>query len=127
MSAHNDQVTAGRRRFLRGAIASLGLGAIGVASPGCALAQDRPRDIGSRFDPYKKEKSEFQLEQEKIGEGLFERFGGRILITKLETRLVLPRWLFLEIHTDEGIVGLGEPILEGRARTCAAAVEEIAP
>src|SRR5262245_50966389 len=48
-------------------------------------------------------------------------------ITKLETFLVKPRWLFLKVHTDAGIVGLGEPILEGRARTCAAAVQEIAP
>jgi len=30
-------------------------------------------------------------------------------ITKLETILVQPRWLFLKIHTDEGLVGLGEP------------------
>src|SRR5271169_3946426 len=48
-------------------------------------------------------------------------------ITKLETFLVKPRWLFLKIHTNAGIVGLGEPILEGRAVTCAAAVQEIAP
>jgi galactonate dehydratase len=48
-------------------------------------------------------------------------------ITKLETFLVKPRWLFLKVHTDEGLVGLGEPILEGRARTCAEAVAELAP
>jgi galactonate dehydratase len=48
-------------------------------------------------------------------------------ITKLETFLVKPRWLFLKIHTDEGLVGLGEPVLEGRALTCAQAVEELAP
>jgi galactonate dehydratase len=48
-------------------------------------------------------------------------------ITKLETFLVKPRWLFLKVHTDAGIVGLGEPILEGRARTCAAAVKEVEP
>jgi galactonate dehydratase len=48
-------------------------------------------------------------------------------ITKLETFLVKPRWLFLKVHTDAGIVGLGEPILEGRAVTCAAAVKEIEP
>jgi galactonate dehydratase len=48
-------------------------------------------------------------------------------ITKLETFLVKPRWLFLKVHTNAGIVGLGEPITEGRARTCAQAVEEIAP
>ena len=48
-------------------------------------------------------------------------------ITKLETFLVKPRWLFLKMHTDEGIVGLGEPILEGRALTCATAVKELEP
>ena len=48
-------------------------------------------------------------------------------ITKLETFLVKPRWLFLKIHTDEGLVGLGEPILEGRAKTCAQAVAELEP
>lgn len=50
-----------------------------------------------------------------------------IKITKLETFLVKPRWLFLKVHTDAGIVGLGEPILEGRARTCAEAIKEIEP
>jgi galactonate dehydratase len=48
-------------------------------------------------------------------------------ITKLETFLVKPRWLFLKIHTDEGQVGLGEPITEGRALTCAQAVAELEP
>lgn len=48
-------------------------------------------------------------------------------ITSLETFLVKPRWLFLKMHTDEGLVGLGEPILEGRARTCAQAVAELEP
>jgi galactonate dehydratase len=48
-------------------------------------------------------------------------------ITKLETFLVKPRWLFLKVHTNAGIVGLGEPILEGRALTVAEAVKEIEP
>jgi len=48
-------------------------------------------------------------------------------ITKLEPFLVKPRWLFLKVHTNAGIVGLGEPILEGRALTCKTAIEEIAP
>ncbi len=48
-------------------------------------------------------------------------------ITKLETFLVKPRWLFLKVHTDEGLVGLGEPIVEGRARTVAQAVAELEP
>jgi galactonate dehydratase len=51
----------------------------------------------------------------------------KLRITRLETFLVKPRWLFLKIHTDAGIVGLGEPILEGRALTCTAAVKEIEP
>lgn len=46
-------------------------------------------------------------------------------ITKLETIFVKPRWLFLKMHTDEGIVGLGEPIVEGRARTVATAIHEL--
>jgi galactonate dehydratase len=48
-------------------------------------------------------------------------------ITKLETFLVKPRWLFLKVHTNAGITGLGEPIVEGRALTCAEAVKEIEP
>jgi len=51
----------------------------------------------------------------------------KMRITKLETFLVKPRWLFLKVHTDVGIVGLGEPILEGRALTCQTAVKEIEP
>lgn len=48
-------------------------------------------------------------------------------ITKLETFLVKPRWLFLKVHTNAGIVGLGEPVIEGRAKTVAEAIKEIAP
>ncbi|MEM2904631.1 MAG: galactonate dehydratase [Candidatus Bathyarchaeia archaeon] len=48
-------------------------------------------------------------------------------VTKLETFLVKPRSLFLKVHTDEGLVGLGEPTLEGRALTCARAVAELEP
>jgi galactonate dehydratase len=48
-------------------------------------------------------------------------------VTKLETFLVRPRWLFLKVHTNAGIVGLGEPVVEGRAQTVATAVKEIAP
>ena len=46
-------------------------------------------------------------------------------ITKLTTYQVPPRWLFLKIETDEGITGWGEPDLEGRAATVAAAVGEL--
>ncbi|MGN6035147.1 galactonate dehydratase [Brevibacterium casei] len=46
-------------------------------------------------------------------------------ITSMTTYMVPPRWLFLKIETDEGIVGWGEPVVEGRAATVAAAVEEL--
>src|SRR5574337_1259041 len=46
-------------------------------------------------------------------------------ITKLTTYLVPPRWLFLKIETDEGVTGWGEPVVEGRAHTVAAAVDEL--
>lgn len=46
-------------------------------------------------------------------------------ITRLETIFVKPRWLFLKVHTDEGLVGLGEPIVEGRSQTVAAAIQEM--
>ncbi|MGE3805242.1 MAG: galactonate dehydratase [Gemmataceae bacterium] len=48
-------------------------------------------------------------------------------VTKLETFLVQPRWLFLKVHTNAGIIGLGEPIVEGRAQTCATVIKEIEP
>lgn len=47
-------------------------------------------------------------------------------ITGLKTFLVPPRWLFLKIETDEGVIGWGEPVVEGRAHTVAAAVDELA-
>jgi galactonate dehydratase len=49
-----------------------------------------------------------------------------VKITELETFLVAPRWLFLRVRTDEGIVGWGEPVVEGRAETVRAAVAELA-
>ena len=47
-------------------------------------------------------------------------------ITKLTTFIVPPRWCFVKVETDEGITGWGEPVVEGRAHTVAAAVEELA-
>jgi galactonate dehydratase len=46
-------------------------------------------------------------------------------ITGYELFKVPPRWLFLKIDTDEGIVGWGEPVIEGKAETVAAAVKEL--
>ncbi|MBZ5856434.1 galactonate dehydratase [Flavihumibacter profundi] len=47
-------------------------------------------------------------------------------IKKLELFKVPPRWLFLKITTDNGIEGWGEPVVEGKADTVKAAVEEMA-
>lgn len=46
-------------------------------------------------------------------------------ITSYELFQVPPRWLFLKIETDEGIVGWGEPVIEGRAATVKSAVDEL--
>lgn len=46
-------------------------------------------------------------------------------ITNLRLYAVEPRWLFLAIDTDAGITGWGEPVIEGRAHTVAAAVEDL--
>ena len=45
-------------------------------------------------------------------------------ITGIRTYAVPPRWLFLAIDTDDGITGWGEPVIEGRTHTVAAAIEE---
>jgi galactonate dehydratase len=87
----------------RSAIASIFTGAgMGAFAPAEALAQQR----GNNAPITPKEKFK---------------------IAKLETFLVKPRWLFLKIHTDAGIVGLGEPVTEGRALTCQTAVKEVEP
>jgi galactonate dehydratase len=47
-------------------------------------------------------------------------------ITRVETFLVPPRWLFVRIETEDGIVGWGEPVLEGSADVVRAAVDQYA-
>ena len=47
-------------------------------------------------------------------------------ITRIETFLVPPRWLFCRIETDDGLVGWGEPVVEGRAEVVRAAVDVLA-
>ncbi len=98
MTASTRRLVHNRRAFLAGAAAGLGFSVLSGAERVEERAKDAPV---ARKDPLK--------------------------ITKLETFLVKPRWLFLKIHTNAGITGLGEPILEGRAKTCAEAVKEIEP
>src|ERR1700736_1954829 len=89
-----------RRSVVASAFASLGLGAFDAAE---AAAQER---AGKNAPVSPKDK---------------------LKVTKMETFLVKPRWLFLKVHTNAGIVGLGEPITEGPALTCREAVKEIEP
>ncbi len=89
-----------RRDVLASAFASVGLGVLGSSRLDSEPAPKRDAPISPKDN---------------------------LKITKLETILVKPRWLFLKIHTNAGIVGLGEPITEGRALTCAEAVKEVEP
>ena len=45
-------------------------------------------------------------------------------ITKLEIIKVKPRWMFLKMHTDTDIYGLGEPVLEGHCNSVEAVIRE---
>ncbi|MFC4015554.1 galactonate dehydratase [Nonomuraea purpurea] len=47
-------------------------------------------------------------------------------ITRVETFLVAPRWLFVRVETGSGIVGWGEATCEGRSETVRAAVDQLA-
>ena len=46
-------------------------------------------------------------------------------ITAVDTYIVAPRWLFMKVSTDEGLVGWGEAVLEGHAETMAAKIGEL--
>ena len=46
-------------------------------------------------------------------------------IKEVNTYLVRPRWCFVEIVTDEGLCGWGEAVIEGKASTVKACVEEM--
>src|ERR1700692_4145069 len=89
-----------RRSVVASAFASLGLGAFDAAE---AAAQER------------------------VGKNAPIPAKDNLKVTQLETFLVKPRWMFLKVHTNAGIVGYGEPITEGRALTCREAVKEIEP
>lgn len=46
-------------------------------------------------------------------------------IERIETFLVPPRWLFCRIETSDGVVGWGEPVVEGRAEVVRTAIETL--
>jgi galactonate dehydratase len=90
-----------RRRFFKHAFASIAVGTTGIYS------------VKGNISP--------------LADASFDGEKESIRITKLETFKVKPRFLFLKVHTDQGITGLGEPITEGRADTCATAIKEMEP
>src|SRR3989442_2668961 len=102
-----------RRRFLQQVFGGVGAAAAGLASTHGFGAERQSEQ------PYASTVPQAQ--------GKPPQFKTKLKMTKVETFLVKRRWLLLKIHTDAGIVGLGEPILEGRAKTCAAAVDEVTP
>src|SRR5688500_11342014 len=95
------------------------LGAAGGAAAVCSMPGIAQQPKPSPPDPGEARKGRDRARQ-LVGAG------EKLTITRLETIMVKPRWLFLKVHTDAGIVGLGEPIVEGRAETCATAVKELA-
>jgi len=48
------------------------------------------------------------------------------IVSRVETFLVAPRWLFVRIETESGIVGWGEATCEGRSETVRTAVSQLA-
>ena len=46
-------------------------------------------------------------------------------IQSIKTFLVRPRWCFVKIETDTGLVGWGEAVLEGTAATVSACIDEM--
>jgi galactonate dehydratase len=51
--------------------------------------------------------------------------GFPVQIARIETFLIPPRWLFVRVETDTGVVGWGEPVVEGRSETVRTAVEQL--
>ena len=79
MSTNKQKSKYSRRKFLTNAAGAIGIGALLNPLKVTAAEQDAP--VKSRDN---------------------------LKVTKLETFLVKPRWLFLKIHTNTGIVGLGQ-------------------
>ncbi|MGN6301241.1 MAG: galactonate dehydratase [Angustibacter sp.] len=46
-------------------------------------------------------------------------------IQRVETFMVPPRWLFVRVETDDGLVGWGEATCEGRSETVRTAVDQL--
>src|SRR5712671_75558 len=112
-----------RRSFLTQAIAAAGVSTAAVLNL-CAADAPAKSDVG---EDYLKEIEENERKIRGKDAKPMIGLGDKLKITKVETFLVKPRWLFLKIYTNAGITGLGEPVVEGRAKTVATAIEELAP
>jgi galactonate dehydratase len=55
----------------------------------------------------------------------FQPYERDLIVEDMELFTVPPRWLFLKVTTQGGLTGWGEPVVEGRAATVKAAVEEL--
>lgn len=97
MAARTGQAGMSRRTVIQSVLGAIGAG---VTLPLSSYAKEQPEKVYKRAE---------------------------VKITRLETFLIKPRWIFLKIHTDAGVVGLGEPLLEGRALTVQTAIKEIEP
>src|SRR6516164_7815054 len=53
------------------------------------------------------------------------RWGFIMKIAKIETFRVPPRWMFVRVETDDGLVGWGEASLEGHNEAVAGAFEGV--
>ena len=69
----------------------------------------------------------FLVAQERAGSQTPVGPKADLKITRIELLRVKPRWTFLKLHTNLGVVGLGEPIVESRGKTVITAVEELEP
>ncbi len=118
MCAARTSLSIARRKLLKLA-AGGGFAALGSVLRPVASA-DEP-DAAALSDPYAERRPSSALPPVDDSDATREK----LTITRLETMKVKPRWLFLKIHTDAGLVGWGEPVVEGRADTVAKAVEEL--
>jgi galactonate dehydratase len=115
--------TLNRRSFLGKALGAAGVSAVGALK---LAAADAPSKSAGP-DDYLKETEENERKIRSKDAKPMIGVGDKLKITKVETFMVKPRWLFLKIHTNAGLTGLGEPIVEGRAKTVATAIEELTP
>src|SRR5256884_1554241 len=112
------------RSLARRAFLAKAMSAAGSAAALHLEAAEPPTDSGA---DYLKELEENERKSRSKDAKTTIGIGDKLKITRVETFMVKPRWLFLKIYTNAGITGLGEPIVEGRAKTVATAIEELTP